>query len=287
MQRLLKRLLHNLVPRWVAHRIRDRIEQRLNAGPVLPFTVQTVAHSLRAQVGDHYAFFLPLDCRADLEFHTNTQEGRAEISGIAQAAMRGGTLFDVGAYAGMISALFCAARPENRVYSFEPSPLTQKRLEATRDLNEFGARMQIQPVAIGRERAKLEMLVDPAGGYVQVQRFAHSMWNDPKRIEVNIESLPETSARLGVVPDFIKLDIESYEYEAIDGARDFLAAHKPELFIELHLNYLEERKLAPRTFISTLTDCGYKFFTYGGTALKPSALYDSPLQGIRFVAKAK
>jgi hypothetical protein len=34
-----------------------------------------------------------------------------------------------------------------------------------------------------------------------------------------------------------------------------------------------------------LTDCGYQFFTYGGTPLKPHELYDSPLQGIRFVAR--
>ena len=110
MQRLLKRLLHNLVPRWVAHRIRDRIEQQLNAGPVIPITVQRIANSLRAQVGEHYAFFTPIGCQMELDFHTNTQEGRAELSGIAAAALRGGTLFDIGAHAGMISALFCAAR---------------------------------------------------------------------------------------------------------------------------------------------------------------------------------
>ena len=82
---------------------------------------------------------------------------------------------------------------------------------------------RVEPVAIGRTHARLEMLVDPGGGYVQVQRFEHSMWDAPQKIEVDIESLPEASARLGVIPDFIKLDIESYEYEAIDGARSFLA----------------------------------------------------------------
>jgi FkbM family methyltransferase len=285
MQRLLKRLLHNLVPRWVARRIRDRIEERLNAGPVIAISTQRIANSLRCQVGDHYAFFTPINCDHDLDFHTHTQEGRAELSGIATAALRGGTLFDIGAHAGLISTIFCAARSENRVFSFEPSPISQKRLAAIRDLNEFGSRMHIEPVAIGRTHAKLEMLVDPGGGYVQVQRFAHSMWDAPQKIEVDVESIPEASARLGVIPDYIKLDIESYEYEAIDGARSFLAEHRPELFIELHLNYLEERQLAPRTFVNTLVECGYHFFTYGGAPLKPSALYDSPLQGIRFVAR--
>jgi FkbM family methyltransferase len=286
MRRFFKRLLHNRVPRWVAHRIRDRIEERLNAGPVMEITFAPADQALRCQVADKYAFFTPLDCQRELDYHTHTQEGRAELSGIAEGALRGGTFFDIGAHAGLISALFCAARPDNVVHSFEPSPMSQKRLAAMRDLNEFGARMRIEPFAIGREKAKLEMLVDPGGGYVQVQHFEHSMWDAPQKIVVEVESIPDAAARLGVIPHFIKLDIESYEYEAIEGARDFLAQHRPELFIELHLNYLEERKLSPRTLVTTLADCGYHFFTYGGTALKPRELYDSPLQGIRFVARA-
>jgi len=287
MKRLVKRLLHRLVPRSVAYRIRDRIERKLNSGPVLEVKLDRGETSLRCDIAGQYGFLAPLECHIELEFHIRTPEGRAELSGIASAALRGGTLFDIGAHAGLISALFCAARPENKVYSFEPSPLSQKRLAVMRDLNRFGERMIIEPVAVGREKATLDMLVDPGGGYVQIQRFEHSMWKEPQPIRVPVESIPDIVARLGMIPDFIKLDIESFEYEAIDGARAFLARHRPELFMELHLNYLEERKLSPRRLVAMLTECGYSFFTYGGTPLKPSELYDSPLQGIRFVAKAK
>ncbi len=275
------------MPRSVAHHIRDRIEQQLNSGPVLEVKVERGESTMHCDIAGQYSFLAPLECHIELDFHTHTPEGRAELSGIASAGLRGGTLFDIGAHAGVISALFCAARPENKVYSFEPSPLSQKRLEAMRDLNRFGERMIIEPVAVGREKATLDMLVDPGGGYVQIQRFEHSMWDEPQQIKVPVESIPDIVARLGVIPDFIKLDIESFEYEAIDGARAFLARHRPELFMELHLNYLEERKLSPKKLVTMLTDCGYSFFTYGGMSLKPSDLYDSPLQGIRFVARGK
>jgi FkbM family methyltransferase len=287
MKRLVKRLLHRLVPRAVAHRIRDRIEQRLNSGPVLEVKLDRGESSLHCDIAGRYSFITPLDCHPELEFHTRTPEGRAELSGIAGAALRGGTLFDIGAHAGVISALFCAARPQNKVFSFEPSPQSQKRLAVMRDLNRFGDRMIIEPIAVGREKATLEMLVDPGGGYVQIQRFEHSMWKEPQAIQIPVESLPEIVARLGVIPEFIKLDIESFEYEAIDGARDFLARYRPELFIELHLNYLEERKLSPKELVTVLVGCGYGFFTYGGTPLRPAELYDSPLQGIRFVARGQ
>jgi hypothetical protein len=200
MRRLLKRLLHKLVPRWVAHRIRDRIEDRLNEGPVMEITQEDTGDAIRCQVAGRYSFLLPRECRREIDFHTHTREGRAELSGIAEGALRG----------------------------------------------------------------------------------AEERGNEP-RMRADVEE--DAAARLGVIPAFIKLDIESYEYEAIEGARDFLAQHRPELFIELHLNYLEERKLVPRTLVTTLADCGYRFFTYGGTELKPRELYDSPLQGIRFVAR--
>jgi hypothetical protein len=130
------------------------------------------------------------------------------------------------------------------------------------------------------------MLIDPASGYVQAQRFKHSMWATPRRIEVSVETIPDASDRLGVIPDLIKLDIEGYEYEAICGAQTFLSKHKPVLLLELHLNYLDERNLSAKELVSMLTSCGYSFFTHAGTALRPREIYDSPLSDVHILARA-
>ena len=131
------------------------------------------------------------------------------------------------------------------------------------------------------------MLIDPASGYVQTQRFEHSMWATPRRMEVSVETIPDASDRLRVIPDLIKLDIEGYEYEAISGAQSFLSKHKPALLLELHLNYLDERKLSAKELLSMLTACGYSFFTYAGTELRPREIYDSPLSNLHVLARAK
>jgi len=184
-----------------------------------------------------------------------------------------------------VSALFCAADPRNRVFSFEPSPVLVKRLLEIRELNCFGERMQIEAIGIGDTTKRAEMLLDPVGGFVQVQRFAHTMWAAPEPIAVQIERLPDVVARLGVVPQFIKLDVEGYEYEAIAGALEFLARHKPTIFLELHLNYLDERNLSARVVVEMLGQCGYGFYTCGGSPLKGRQLYDLPLPSVHVVAR--
>lgn len=268
-------------------RVKERVVGQLNRGPVKDLTLEPFGSAIRCTIDHQWSFLAPQECRYDLELHTSTQEGRAELSGMADAALQGGTLFDIGAHMGIMSAIFCAARPTNKVYSFEPSPITQKRLEVIRALNQIEDRMFIQPTAIGRDRAKLEMLLDPVGGYVQIQHFEHAGWAEPQRIQVDVESIPQAAERLGVIPDFIKLDIESYEYEALQGAIPFLTAHRPLLLFELHSNYLEQRGLSPKQVVTMLSSCGYVFSTYTGQPLSAQSIADSPLQGLRFLARPK
>ena len=145
--------------------------------------------------------------------------------------------------------------------------------------------MIISQVAIGESNGVTAMLMDPVGGFVQSQHFDHTMWSAPESIEVSIESIETASTRLGVVPDFIKIDIEGYEYEAIRGSASFLSKHRPALFLELHLNYLEQRKLSPKGVVELLEQCGYSFFTYAGEKLRAKDVYGTPLAISHVVAK--
>lgn len=232
------------------------------------------------------SFSAPIACQNDLQHYAGSLEGRAEFVSLSQtAADEGGVLFDIGAHCGLISALWCAAKPGNRAFSFEPSPLLAQRVAEIRDLNQFGDRMNVNQVGIGESSGTAGMLMDPVGGFVQSRHFDHTMWSTPQAIEIAIESIETASARLEVVPDFIKIDIEGYEYEAIRGSAAFLSQHRPGIFLELHLNYLEERNLSPKSVIELLEQCGYSFFTYGGAELKPAEIYSTPLGIAHVVAR--
>jgi FkbM family methyltransferase len=250
------------------------------------FAVEESESSVTCRIDDTITFLAPVACRNDLAHYTTSLEGRAEFAALVDAASRpGGVLFDIGAHCGLISSLWCAARPGNRAYSFEPSPALVRRITEIRDLNRFGDRIRINQAGIGEAGGIATMLIDPVGGFVQSQRFDHSMWSAPESIDVSIESIQGASDRLGVIPDFIKLDIEGFEYEAIKGSVEFFTKHRPILFLELHLNYLEERKLSPQTVVELLQQCGYRFFTYSGMKLKAEEVYGTPLAICHLVAK--
>jgi FkbM family methyltransferase len=250
------------------------------------FTLTESQSEIVCSVDNTFSFYAPLESKSDLVHYTSSFEGRAEFAALSRAASdQGGVLFDVGAHCGLISALWCAARNGNRTLCFEPSPVLVRRLAEIRDLNRFEERMQINQIAIGEAQGTMSMLFDSVGGFVQSRHFNHTMWSAPQTIDVAIESIESASARLKVVPNFIKMDIEGFEYEAIKGSVAFLTAHRPTLFLELHLNYLEQRKLSAKNVVELLQQCGYSFFTYRGGELAADDVYGTPLAIHHVVAK--
>jgi FkbM family methyltransferase len=293
-KRFLKQHFNRFVPDAVRRALKRRLEAQFHPSVDAEFLLEQIDGVLRCNVdppqdefavaNNRFSFLAPLVCQEQLARFTSG-DGRAEFHAMACAAIRGGVLFDIGAHSGVMSALFCAADPQNRAFAFEPSPILARLLHEIRDLNNLGERMRIENVGIGDRKATVGMLIDPVSGFVQTRRFARTMWKQPERVEVPLERITDAATRLDVVPHFIKLDVEGFEYEAIKGARDFLARHKPTIFLELHLNYLEERKLPVRVVVEMLEACGYCFYTYSGVRLHGPELYDSPLVGIHVVAR--
>lgn len=286
MKRSTIRNLGRLLPESVRQRVKRRFLGQSIDAVENRFALEESLSAIVCRVDDAISFSAPIACKNDLTHYTTSFEGRAEFAALSQAAASsGGVLFDIGAHCGLISALWCAAQPDNRVFSFEPSPLLAQRLAEIRELNQFGERMKINQIGIGESNGTAGMLMDPVGGFVQSRHFDHTMWSTPESIEIGIESIEAASARLEVVPNFIKIDIEGYEYEAIRGSVAFLSQHRPALFLELHLNYLEERKLSPKSVVELLEQCGYSFFTYGGTPLKAAEVCGTPLGIYHVVAR--
>lgn len=285
----MKRFLKQRLNRFLPDALRVSVKRRFNAKFAEPvsttFSVEESESALRCRIDNRWSFLVPPICKNDLANLTDTAEGRAEFHSLAQAAKAGGILFDIGAHSGLISAMFCAAQTQNQAFAFEPSPVLAERLVAIRELNQLGDRMRIEQIGIGEETKTVEMILDPAGGFIQSQHFEHTMWAAPQSIQVRMETIHNSASRLHVVPQFVKIDIEGYEFEAIKGSIEFLARHKPTIFLELHLNYLEQRNLSPKLLVDMLLECGYGLRTSTGTCLKPAEAYDSPLPIVHVVAQ--
>jgi hypothetical protein len=77
--------------------------------------------------------------------------------------------------------------------------------------------------------------------------------------EIPIVTLDEEIPRGSLpVPNFVKIDIEGWELEALRGARKTLEMHKPTLFLEMHGETMREKKRKVAEIVAFLWELNYR-----------------------------
>lgn len=140
---------------------------------------------------------------------------------------RGETVIDCGAYIGEFTLYAAkAVGPTGRVVAFEPDPAIYKRLAANIALNGIG-NVTLLNKGVWSSPGSLKFVGDSVKGYSFM-----AAENDATAIDVPVVSLDEELGRLGVTKvDFIKMDVEGAELEAIKGMAGTLRAQAPDLAI--------------------------------------------------------
>ena len=140
------------------------------------------------------------------------------------------TALDVGANIGLTALLL--SRMSDMVHAFEPSLSTHHWLAH----NVRGRQNVVtHPVGLGKRAAVSEITFAPSnrsGGYVSETTTA-SGGHTVERIE--IQRLDDVVRRDGIKDvDFIKLDVEGYELQVLDGAPETLWRHRPVIVTEMN-----------------------------------------------------
>jgi len=191
---------------------------------------------------------------------------------------RNGIFLDVGANDGISSLTFRIYNKKTPIVSIEPNPYHRMALERVkRRLHGFDY------ICIGAgERKDSVILHVPFYKGVALTSFA-SVHKDAikkgllhgmriknidrkvrfKQIRIEIQTLDT----FGFNPDFIKIDVEGYEYKALEGLRETVNHKKPTLLIEYNLDTID-------SIISFLDSLEYEKFIY-----KPQARCFSPYHG--------
>jgi FkbM family methyltransferase len=187
--------------------------------------------------------------------------------------LSGMTVYDVGAFHGLL-ALFFASRAKE-VVCFEPNTQNHKRLKENLALNGI-KNVQVRNVGVGSRREKLRMVGSPLmpGGASVDQKTVDGLLRDGVGTvvqEISITTLDEEIPEAGLpAADFIKIDIEGWEIEALRGARKTLEQYQPAVFLEMHGETLREKKRKVAEIVAFLSDLNYGIrHVESGTTITP------------------
>ena len=176
----------------------------------------------------------------------------------------GKVFYDVGANAGFYAVIGArAVGTEGQVYAFEPLPALTARIRENAALNSM-SHLAVIEAAISARDGHIALGVDSSlsmlnsiGGAVAAKE------------QVNVQTLRlDTFSADHRPPTLILIDIEGHEIQALEGALQTIATHKPILMIEVH--YLGQ------TFVDfyerNLRPLGYEASTYEGQSLPKEAI---------------
>lgn len=143
----------------------------------------------------------------------------------------GDQVIDCGACFGETAVFFASSvGPAGHVYSFDPLPHHVDVIKLNVQQNGLQERVTVIPAAVG---ARSNHIADAGERFRDLNSPGFSMHG--KEDQFPVLSIDDMVARHGVQKvDFIKMDIEGFEMEALKGAMGTIAAHRPKLAISLY-----------------------------------------------------
>jgi FkbM family methyltransferase len=181
-----------------------------------------------------------IDPRFRWAANADVERGVAEY--LAARVKPGDCCFDVGANVGVyVLQLSRWSAPNGRIAAFEPNPATVDVLRAHVRMNGLDDRVTIIPMAAGATRGTARLFdTEPGSGLSRLGGAHPGIKAALSPTDVQVTTVDEFCQSSGLVPDWMIIDVEGYEYEVLQGAAATLRRHKPHVVVELHDHVLSE-----------------------------------------------
>lgn len=165
---------------------------------------------------------------------------------LRQHIQPGMTCLNIGANVGIMTLQMSRwSGPTGMVIAFEPNPFARASLEHHVAINDFSHRVRIEPFAVSNAVSSAPMFVDGDDGMGRLGEPNQLLNNRTQQVDIHTITLDAYCSSRGVTPNVIMMDIEGFEIEALEGARD-LIRNTPGLIIvaEFHPSVWKKPKLA-------------------------------------------
>ncbi len=202
-----------------------------------------------------------------LFFGTYEPELRSFLNSFLQP---GYVAIDVGANVGWHTLLMAMKVGRNgRIVAFEPNPSVRKALIRHLELNRF-SQVRVLPYALSDEESRVKFFGPPADDPGNGDGF---IVHDPSSvsgslIEVEARALDRLLPNLDIERlDFVKMDIEGFEYRALLGMAATIEQFGPVITFEFNASYLDRCEATPETLGKLIAKHGYQTFVIGRSGL--------------------
>jgi len=129
------------------------------------------------------------------------------------------------------SRLYSVRADQKTAYAFEPSPQPFEVLSYNAAANHA---FNIRPnqLAIGNTQGELQMNYE--WQHSSPRRPNQILRPQPVAFRVPVTTMDTFCAANGVEPDTIKIDVEGFEFQVLQGAKEVIRRARPLMFIEIH-----------------------------------------------------
>ena len=197
-----------------------------------------------------------LDEKDSLLLSINKIYEKNETNFVKDSVNKGDVVIDIGANIGYYTLMFAKLVGDTgKIYSFEPDPRNFLILEKNIQINGYN-NVILEKKSVSSKLGKSILYVNENSAGSSM----HKPNNVVNQIDVDLITLDNYFEVNSITPDFIKIDIEGYELNALKGMESILqSSDKTKIMIEYNPLTKKEFNSDPMDNLTFLSELGFKF----------------------------
>lgn len=183
---------------------------------------------------------------------------RAELNMQFRIIQPDWNILDIGANYGWYALQMAAQFPKNYIYSFEPIPHTFEQLNKNIALNVYNS-INTNNLGLSEKEGAFDFYFNPQLS-VNASLADVSESKNTHKVICKVSTLDSEINKMGIIPHFIKIDIEGAELLALKGGLETIEKYKPVFFIEMLRKWSAKFNYHPNDIINLLASKSYNCY---------------------------